>query len=274
MNCIKRIGIHAALALVLPGLSALAVAQTYARGELVWTSTMATLMMNNCTSCHNGAIQVDLAALRIRFANETQATVRMRLNAAMLGPMAGLFTAMVNNDRESLAIYLGNFIGVPSAAAAPTALNALTATVGSTGSTTLTISNLGRSPLAFAMVSGFVFSGANAGDFSRMSVGTGCDMQTINAGANCQETIRFTPPAGATGTRTATLTITHNGSPTTTVLALSGTVGTSPGGIGIPGGGGGGGGGAVWPLALLLLAAAALRRRRLHQQLSKEKFAA
>ena len=259
MNCIVRMAIRTAIALfgvaTASGVSAQA---TYARGELLWTSTFATVGMAQCIGCHGNG-QVDLAGLRIRFANETLVTVRTRLDAAMAGPMAGLFTTMVNNDRESLAIFLGNFIGIPTAAAAPTALNAFSAAVGNTASTTLTISNVGRTALTFSAMSGFAFSGANAGDFSRMPVGSGCDMQMVNGGASCQETIRFSPPAGATSTRTATLTITHNGSPTTTVLALSGTVGPAPGGGGVPSGGGGGG--AVWPWALLLLAAASLRRR-------------
>ena len=270
MICVVRTAIRAAMVTLAMTVASWASAQaTFARGESLWTATNATVAMTECTSCHGGSGPA-LGNLRVTFAANTQAEIRARIDAAFLrAPMAGLFTAMVSNDRDSLAIFLGNFIGVPSSAAAPTALTALSAAVGATGSTTLTITNIGRLPLTFAAVSGFAFSGAYAGDFSRISVGTGCDTQTINPGANCQESIRFTPPMGATGTRSATLTITHDGSLTTTALAVSGTVGTSaPPATGdgrwLAAGGGNSGGGALWLWSLLLLAAASARRRHLH----------
>ena len=259
MNCIVRMAIRTAIALfgvaTASGVSAQA---TYARGELLWTSTFVTAMLNECTSCHNGANQISLAGLRLRLAGLSEAEVQARVNTAMNGgvpQMTGLYTAIISNDRNSLAIYLGNFLASATVAAS-TALTSLTASaVGQTGTSTLTITNTGPTPL---MISAFAFTGPNAAEFTRMNIGLGCVMQTVAANGNCQEQIRFTPTA--TGIRTATLTISHGRNPNGAPLALSGSASTGAppsGGAGVSSGGGG----AIWPWALLLLAASSLRRR-------------
>jgi uncharacterized protein (TIGR03382 family) len=172
--------------------------------------------------------------------------------------MAG-YAALVGNDRDSLAIYLGDFI--PSATvAATTSLTALSvANVGQTAESTLTITNIGATPLT---ISAMTLSGPNSTEFSRVNVGAGC-VAAVPAGMSCQELVRFTPTA--TGTRTATLTVSHDRNPLGAPLALSGTAtsGVPPaGGGGAPASSGGGGGGATLPWALLLLGAAVVARRR------------
>lgn len=267
MNCMTRSAINLVAAAAFGfAFAGTALAQvTYARGDAVWNNTFVAVPgAANCLSCH-ASNTAQLGTIRIRYASLTQVQVRTRIDQAFAGqtgmgvvtPMAGVYpgTTISSNDRDALTLYLGNFIPI-AATAASTPLTSLTSpAVGTMATSTLTVTNTGRLPLT---VSAMTFSGANAADFSRMPVGTGCVAQTIAVNANCQESIRFTP--AATGTRTATLTIAHDGEPNTTVLPLSGS--TTTGAPPPIGSGGGGGGGAVWPWALLLVGAAALRRRR------------
>jgi hypothetical protein len=70
---------------------------------------------------------------------------------------------------------------------------------------------------AALVLSSITITGTNAADFSQTNnCGT-----TVNAGASCTINVIFTP--GAAGSRTATLTVTDNASPSTQTVALTGT---------------------------------------------------
>jgi hypothetical protein len=88
----------------------------------------------------------------------------------------------------------------------------------------VTVTNSGPLALSFTSIN---ITGANAAEFSRATGGTNCAVGTAvgNGGGTCTLQFTFAPPAGATGTRTATVEIVSNapGSPLT--LTLSGTVG-------------------------------------------------
>lgn len=264
MNYATNRALKAAIALAAPLVAASASAQvvTYARGSDVWNTTVSTVVLTDCRICHNGVTAPDDAGLRVRFAALSETDVRARINTAIGGgvPVMAIYATLAANDRNAVAIYLGNFIA-SATVAATIPLTSLTApAVGQTGTSILTITNTGANAL---VISNMAFSGVDAPQFSRVNTGTPC-VATIAINASCQEFIRFTPTS--TGTKTATLTISHDRNPNGTTLAVSGSTNTGappPGGGGLPSGGGGGGG-AVWPVALLLLAAAALRRRRLH----------
>jgi hypothetical protein len=243
------------LAVVL-GLAALpAAAQTasFARGETVWADSA-------CAGCHS------LGTRRTLFASVSQATARTRLDAAINGTTVGgvptgmqSFSGMSAVDRDSLVIFIGNFI--PVVDVAPAVFISMTSSAVGTpsGATTVTLSNSGRISAVFG--ANLAKGGAHPGDFTVTGIGNGCASQTVAVGANCQLSVTFTP--NASGTRTADVTLSHNGDPGTTVIQLSG---TSGGGATTPpasGGGDGGGGGALAPMAsgvLALLAVLGLRR--------------
>jgi MYXO-CTERM domain-containing protein len=238
----------AAFALSVSAGAAAAQTATYARGETVWTD-------NACSGCHT------LASRRALFTSVTQNVVRTRLDAAINGTTIGGtptgmqgFSGLTNADRDSLVIFLGNFIPVATVLPGVT-FNLTSAGTGqSSNPATVTIRNDGR--INLLVDANISKGGTNPNDFSFAGVGNGCAGQTVVPTANCQLTVTFTP--SATGARSATLTLTHNGDPSTTVIFLNGTTSSQP----PPSSASGGGGalGAGW--AALLLVALGLRRRR------------
>lgn len=98
------------------------------------------------------------------------------------------------------------------AQAAGTASPALFAQAGSTGDASLIISNM-------------VLSGPNASDFQVSPTGVNdCGVNPTSPGSLCNLNITFSPPANATGTRTATLTFTDNAGDSPQSIPVSGTV--------------------------------------------------
>jgi chitodextrinase len=83
-----------------------------------------------------------------------------------------------------------------------------------TPATTVTLSNIGGGAMNIASIS---VTGANAGDFAR---GTTCGA-TLAPGGSCSIDVTFTP--GASGTRTAAITIADDAPGTPHVVALQGT---------------------------------------------------
>lgn len=101
--------------------------------------------------------------------------------------------------------------------------------VGSPRRLVQTIVNTGTAPLK---ITGFAFSGTNAGDFTVAATLTGGNPQCsttmpLAPGARCDVGITFTP--GATGPRSATLTIRHNVPGSDTSVKLTGNGIPTPG---------------------------------------------
>jgi uncharacterized repeat protein (TIGR01451 family) len=94
-----------------------------------------------------------------------------------------------------------------------------TVSLGSSGQQVLTVSNPGMDTLD---LTGAQLTGADPGDFQITGVTSGCVGQppTVPAGGNCGVQITFTP--GGAGTRSATLTLTDNASPSTQSVTLTG----------------------------------------------------
>jgi len=94
--------------------------------------------------------------------------------------------------------------------------------VGTTSAaSTITLNNTGNVTLTFSGTP--AFSGTNAGDFT-LDTGSSlntCNLSSLAVGASCNLAITFTP--SATGTRTATLTISTNGLLSNQTVSLSGT---------------------------------------------------
>ncbi len=124
-------------------------------------------------------------------------------------------------------------VALSGTAIAPVAtLGATTMTFGSedTGQTTaqqaVTLTNTGNASLSISTV---LLGGTNSGDFALATPLSGLDCRTVGtlaASASCNVAATFAPTA--TGSRTATITITDNANPATQVITLSGT-GTQPG---------------------------------------------
>jgi len=104
----------------------------------------------------------------------------------------------------------------PSPTLSPTTATFASQTVGTTSAPkTLTLSNAGS---GLATVNGLTMGGANPGDFARSGT---CSLGTsLGAGASCTIALAFTP--SATGTRSATLTVSTDAG-AVPVVTLSGT---------------------------------------------------
>ncbi|HEX8997895.1 MAG TPA: N,N-dimethylformamidase beta subunit family domain-containing protein [Ktedonobacterales bacterium] len=106
----------------------------------------------------------------------------------------------------------------PAVSLSPANLTFASQTVNTTSAAqSITLTNTGNAALS---ISGIALSGTNAGDFAQTNTcpsGT----NTLAAGANCAISVTFTPTAS--GTRTASVTITDNASNSPQSVGLSGT---------------------------------------------------
>lgn len=116
-------------------------------------------------------------------------------------------------------------VAAPTLTLSPSAtdLNAGTTAAGSSiNFAPVTVRNNGTLALNIATIS---FGGTNATDFSRATGGANCATGvSIAPGGTCQLQFAFAPPAGATGTRTATVDIASNATATPVRLNLVGAV--------------------------------------------------
>jgi hypothetical protein len=88
----------------------------------------------------------------------------------------------------------------------------------------ITVTNGGALALNFTSIT---IGGANAADFARASGGSNCAVGTPvgNGGGTCTLQFTFSPPPGATGTRTATVEIVSNAPGSPLMLTLNGIIG-------------------------------------------------
>ncbi len=170
-----------------------------------------------CSACHGASPAANVNGI---LAAANQPTIISDTIAANKGGMGALYTgAFSTSELADLAAFIGNPSVTASAAAtlAPATLTFAGTTVGQ-GAAPLsaTLSNTGNAVLQIDTIS---LSGAGAADFSR-SGGSCAPAGSVAVGANCTLQLSFTPSAA--GSRTAALTITHNGTGATSTLSLSG----------------------------------------------------
>jgi hypothetical protein len=150
------------------------------------------------------------------------------------------FTPSASGSRTASIIFADNASGSPQTVSlsgtgtAPAAsLSATSVSFGnqSVGTTSavqaVTLTNAGNAPLS---VTSFAVTGANAGDFEQ----TNSCGNSMGAGANCTIVVMFTP--SASGSRTASLTVTDNAAGSPQMVSLSGIgivagIGLSPAGL-------------------------------------------
>lgn len=244
----------AACAQTLPGNST--------NGELLWNT-------NGCSGCHTVTKQRNDITVRTPAGmsfDKALAALNAALNGTDLdGNATGMqsFAPILNTtDRNDIAAYLAGLAGpAPIISYSPTGGAIFPATaVGASASSTVTIRNTGTAALTFATNNAVtIATGGDAADF-RVSSST-CPALTLqpNVG-NCTINVTFTPTAGASLTRTASIGLVTTTSTSLVPLAGSVAVAAPPSSAANPpadGGGGGLGLGWIGPL----LGAAAFRRR-------------
>src|SRR5207248_1165616 len=114
--------------------------------------------------------------------------------------------------------------GSPAASLSPTSLTFPSQTVGTTSAAqAVTLSNSGNAPLSITSIA---ITGTNAGNFAQTN---NCPFSpsTLAAGANCTINTKFTP--SATGTRSATLSVSDNAAGSPQTVSLTGTGASSTG---------------------------------------------
>lgn len=167
--------------------------------------TGATLYSTNCTGsgCHNTSTPLTSNAAKIYNARNARAWIQSNINSnnSGMGRLSGLTAQQV----ADVAAYLGN---------TPTTLTYASTNVGSTSATQ-------QVTVYASLKTGYSLSGLSvttSGDFARAG---GTCATTVGTGLSCTILVNFTPTAS--GTRTGTLSISHNNTLTPVVIALSGT---------------------------------------------------
>lgn len=234
-------------------------------GELVWNA-------NGCSGCHTVTKQrgdITVRAPAGMSFDKALAALTAALNGTDLdGNATGMQSfapSLSTTDRNDIAAYLAGLAGpAPVISYSPTGGAIFPATaVGASSSSTVTIRNTGTAALTFATNNAVtVATGGDAADF-RVNAST-CPAQTLqpNAGS-CTIDVTFTPAAGASLTRTASLGLVTTTSASLIPLAGSVAVVAPPSSAANPPATGGGGGLAFGGIGLLLAAAVARRRNSL-----------
>ena len=140
-------------------------------------------------------------------------TFTVTFKPTTIGTLTGAISITDNagNSPQSLALTgFGTYIAL-----APTSLNFGNQTVGTKSlPKRVTLSNKGSVAVS---ITGISFTGTNASDFAETNTcGT-----SVAAGASCSITVTFTP--SATGSRSATLSVTDNGGASPQKVSVAGT---------------------------------------------------
>lgn len=152
-------------------------------------------------------------------------TLNITFTPAATGARTATLTLTNNADTSPQTVALTGTGYVQAAAVSlnPTSLNFGNQNVGATSSAqTVTLTNSGTAALSISAIS---VTGTNASDF--VETATTCPMSpnTLATNANCTVSLTFTP--GATGKRTASVTLTDNAPDSPQGIQLSGTGATS-----------------------------------------------
>jgi len=150
-------------------------------------------------------------------------TVSVTFRPGAAGTRNGTLTLAHNgaNGKSEVSLSGNGVSTTPAVSVSPSALT-FSSVVGTAASPLRsTISNTGSGNL---VLSSLTFGGTNASDFSLAGSSTCAANTSIAGGSSCVVDVVFTP--GATGSRSATLTVAHNATGSPTGIALVGT-GTS-----------------------------------------------
>jgi hypothetical protein len=194
-------------------------------GKALFANTNGASKSCASSGCHNG-----FPTSKINKINNGATNKGSLILSAISGNTGGMgvLNGFCNSDcAADLSAYIanpaaGNVVLAPVASVSPSSLSfAGTIIATSAAPQTATLSNTGNAPLSISAVS---FSGANAADFSNS--GTCTSGTSVAAGSSCTLVVGFTP--ASTGSRAATLSVTHNASGGTSSVALTGTGNPAP----------------------------------------------
>ena len=231
-------------------------------GELLWNA-------NGCSGCHTVTKQRNDITARAPIGMSFDKALAA-LNAALNGTdldgnasgMQSFAPGLTTANRNDIAAYLAGLAGpAPILSYTPTGGAIFPATaLGASSSSTVTIRNTGTAALTFATNNAVtIATGGDAADF-RVNAST-CPSVTLqpNTG-NCTVNVTFTPAAGTSLTRTASIGVVTTSSTSLIPLAGSVAVAALPPSSAANPPASGGGGSFAWAWIGVLLAAA-LRRR-------------
>ena len=147
---------------------------------------------------------------------ETRAVQRQRANAVILSTACiALALSITNNASGSPQATLFFRRGTPAVSLSPTSLAFGSQHVGTTSTAqTVTLSNTGNAALS---ITSLAVKGTNGSNFAQTNT---CG-SSVAAGAHCTISVTFTP--SASGSRTASVSITDNASGSPQTVSLSGT---------------------------------------------------
>jgi mono/diheme cytochrome c family protein len=278
----QRLRLFRNIAFVLPT----AVMASVASGQTTGDSTagqqlFTTTLSPQCSGCHsttNAAAANPLTTIRnnitnrvtpagaagtMSFAKALEALDKALTGSTLGGAVTGMnmLYTLTSTQRGDLAAYIAGLAGpAPVISYSPTGGAIFPATaVGASASTTVTIRNTGTAALTFATNNAVtVATGGDAADF-RVTTSS-CPATTLqpNTGS-CTINVTFTPAAGASLTRSASIGLATT--TTTSLVPLTGSVSVAPPATGAANAPASGGGGGLHWAALLLLAGLVPARR-------------
>ncbi|MEP7297085.1 MAG: choice-of-anchor D domain-containing protein [Burkholderiales bacterium] len=150
-------------------------------------------------------------------------TVLVNFTPTASGTRTGALSIASNNTLTPIVIALsgtatGTVAPAPVASITPASLALGSVAIGATGTAqNVTVSNTGNAALSLSAI-----TSSNAADFV-IAGGTCSAGGSVAAGASCTVSMAFKPAAGATGARTGSLSIAHNGAGSPGAVSLSGT---------------------------------------------------
>ncbi len=166
------------------------------------------------TTCTNGAAVAPNATCVINITFTPSAAGARSATLSITDNAAG--------SPQTLGITGTAVAAAPVASVAPTTVAAGGQLVTTTSTAqVVTVTNTGNASLNITAAPSI--SGANAADFAVASGTTCTSGATVAANASCVINITFTPPAGASGSQAATLTITDNAAGSPQTVPLTGT---------------------------------------------------
>jgi hypothetical protein len=219
-------GLATRLSVLMAGLVALfafghATAADAVRGKALFSNTNGAPLSCAAAACHSGFPSV----VRNSVNKGSNPTVILNAISSDKGGMRVLAPYVNTTDANDIAAYIANPAagdGAPAASLSVASLTFAAQTLGTTSAAqTITLSNSGTAVLN---ISGIAFSGMAAAEFARSGT---CQIgSTVAAGGSCTLQATFKPTTA--GTRTASLTVSHNAGSGTAVVALSGTGALAP----------------------------------------------
>lgn len=192
------------------------------RGKMIYESTNGAPLSCATSGCHGPDPSQNINGVR-KAANAPNEILNA-INGGV-GAMAFLKPYVTATDAADIAAYIANpAAGTPRPAAT---LSTASLSFGSqvvqttSGTMSATLSNTGTANLAISAVT---LGGTNPAEFTRG--GTCAAAMSLAPAASCTVNATFTPTA--VGARSATITISHNATPNSSVLSLSGTGAAAP----------------------------------------------